>query len=186
MPIAAIDEAAIGTYVGDIIKELGTGSPPKAFLVRIDEPPPRDARLPIWDQEGSKIFYQREQVWVRVEYTRYREAYRRAFPTEDIADKILSHCMNRRIAALKGFQYVRITPTTRGANSSSGFSESWGVALWSKPDELASFKRRGVAIQYADLSDLMLMLDMKLGGGIMEAVNAGQKLILPSAQVTLK
>ena len=89
--------------------------------------------------------------------------------------------MNRRIGALKGFQYVRITPITRGSNSSSGFSENWGVALWSKPDELAAFKKRGVAIQYADLSDLMLMLDLKLGGGIMDAVNAGQELIVPRA-----
>tara|TARA_R110000868_G_scaffold124399_10_gene328928 strand:+ start:2806 stop:3333 length:528 start_codon:yes stop_codon:yes gene_type:complete len=172
---------AIRTYVGDIIKEFGRGSPAKAFLVRIDEPPPRDENLPIWDHEGSKIFYQREQVWVRVEYTRYREAYRKAFPSEDISEKILSHCMNRRIGALKGFQYVRITPITRGSNSSSGFSENWGVALWSKPDELAAFKKRGVAIQYADLSDLMLMLDLKLGGGIMDAVNAGQELIVPRA-----
>lgn len=34
-------------------------------------------------------------------------------------------------------------------------------------------------IQYADLSDLMLMLDMMLGGGVMDAVNEGQKLIEP-------
>jgi len=186
VPIAAVDETAIRTYVGEIVEELGRGSPSRALLVHVDEPPPRDESLPIWEHERSRIFHQREQVWVRVEYTRYRQAYRKAFPSEDIADKILSHCMNRRIAALKGFQYMRITPTTRGANSSSAFSENWGVALWSKPAEIASFKRRGVAIQYADLSDLMLMLDLNLGGGIMDAVNAGQKLILPPTLGALK
>jgi len=90
--------------------------------------------------------------------------------------------MNRRIAAIKGFQYVRITPTSRRANSSSALSEKWGVALFGKPSELAAFKRHGLAIQYADLGDLMLMLDLNLGGGIMDAVNAGQKLIRPPIQ----
>lgn len=94
--------------------------------------------------------------------------------------------MNRRIATIKGFQYVRLTPTSRSANSSSAFSEKWGVSLWRKPTELASFKKRGMAIQYADLADLMLMLNMHLGGGIMDAVNASQKLILPPAQGDLK
>ena len=186
VPVAAVDKTAIRTYVGEIVQELGRKSPAGALVVHVDEPPPRDESLPIWGHAGSEIFHQRKQVWVRIDYTRYRQAYRKAFPTEDITDRVLSHCMNRRVAAIKGFQYVRITPTTRGANSSSVFSEGWGVALWSKQAELESFKRRGVAIQYADVSDLMLMLDLKLGGGIMDAVNAGQKLILPRAVGALK
>ena len=93
----------------------------------------------------------------------------------------MSHAMNRRIAALKGFAYVRITPTSRGCNSSSGFSEQWGVTLHSLPDQIAANQRRGAFIQYADLSDLMLMLDLKLGGGVMDAVNEGQKLVRPRA-----
>jgi hypothetical protein len=39
-------------------------------------------------------------------------------------------------------------------------------------------------IQYADLSDLMLMLDMKLGGGVMDAVNVAQRLIDPRPEGT--
>ncbi len=101
VPIAAIDENAIRTYVGDILEELGRGSPPRALLVRAKEPPPPDRSLPIWHLEGSKTFHEPLQVWVDVAYTRYRPAYRKAFPTEDIADRILSHTMNRRTAALK-------------------------------------------------------------------------------------
>jgi hypothetical protein len=112
------------------------------------------------------------QVWVHVTYTRYRRAYQRAFPTENIDDKILSHAMNRRAAALQGFRYVRITPISRNANSSSAFSEGWEVAE-------APTNTRGTFIQYADLCALMLMLDMKLGGGVMDAVNEGQKLVRP-------
>jgi hypothetical protein len=44
-----------------------------------------------------------------VAYARYRKAYEREFPAENIPGKVLSHAMNRRIAVLKGFQHVRIT-----------------------------------------------------------------------------
>lgn len=179
VPIAAVDESAIRSYIGEIQKVLGRGSPARAFVVHVKEPPPIDMRFPIWEIEASKIFHQRTQVWVHVNYTRYRQAYQTAVPSEDISDKILSHAMNRRVAALKGFQYTRITPVSRGSNSSAAFSEGWAMELYNKPDELAAFKRRGALIQYADLTDLMLMLDMKLGGGIMDAVNVAQRLIDP-------
>jgi hypothetical protein len=39
--------------------------------------------------------------------------------------------------------------------------------------------RRGAAIRYGDLADLMLMMDIKLGGGIMDVINEGQKLVEP-------
>jgi hypothetical protein len=149
------------------------------LVVRASDPPPIDERLPIWKLEKSGIFHQRMQLWVRVNYTRYRKAYLATFPSDDVREKILSHTMNRRVAALKGFQYVRITPTSRGANSSSAFSEGWAVTLHSSPEQKDANTKRGAFIQYADLSDLMLMLDLKLGGGIMVAVNEGQKLIRP-------
>jgi hypothetical protein len=87
--------------------------------------------------------------------------------------------MNRRVAALKGFQFVRLTPTSRAANSSSAFSEGWGVTLHSEPDQMVANRRRGASIQYADLTELMLLLDLRLGGGVMAAVNEGQKLVRP-------
>ena len=85
--------------------------------------------------------------------------------------------MNRRVVALKGFQFVRLTPTSRTANSSSAFSEGWGVTLHRTPEQRAANRRRGAFIQYADLTELMLMLNMRLGGGVMDAVNEGQKLV---------
>jgi len=179
VPIAAVDVDAIRNYVGDIQQEFGRGSPPKALVVRMKNPPPADMRFPVWDLEASKIFHQPVQLWVHREYTRYRQAYRKAFPLEDIGDKTLSHAMNRRVAALKGFQYTRLTPTSRSANSSSAFSEGWAVDLHSTPAQMAANRRRGAFIQYADLTDLMLLLDMKLGGGVMDAVNMAQKLIDP-------
>ena len=179
VPITAVDEAAITTYVGDVQRVLGRGSARRALLVQARPPPPRDPCFPIWDVEGCHILHQPLQVWVDVAYSRYRPAYRAAFPDEDLGDRILSHTMNRRVAALKGFRFVRLTPTSRAANSSSAFSEGWGVTLHSDPAQMAANRRRGAFIQYADLTELMLMLDMRLGGGVMEAVNAGQRLIRP-------
>jgi hypothetical protein len=180
VPIAAVDETAITRYIGDVVRSLGGGSTRKAVLVRSRTLPHPDDRFPIWSLEAATILRSELQVWVDVAYTRYRSAYRRAFPEEAIGDQVLSHAMNRRVAALKGFQYVRVTPTFRRANSSSRFSEEWGVTFHGNPKQVAADRRRGAFIQYADLTELMLMLGINLGGGLMDAVNEGQKLVRPS------
>lgn len=177
IPIAAVDEAAITAYIGEIEEVLAGGSPRKALLVRTKESPSIDTQLPIWEIPGSKILHERRQVWVHIGFTRYRRAYRKAFPDDAIDDKVLSHALNRRTAALMGFAYVRITPNSRGCNSSGAFSEQWSVTLHATPEQAAANRRRGAFIHYADLAALMVMMDMKLGGGVMDAVNEGQKLV---------
>lgn len=54
-----------------------------------------------------------------------------------------------------------------------------GSHLHGTPEQTTANRRRGALIQYADLSELMLMLDLKLGGGVMEAVDEGQRLVRP-------
>lgn len=137
VPIAAVDEAAITTYIGDIEQVLAEGSPRRALLVRAKEQRPIDRQFPIWELPASRILHEPRQVWVHIEFTRYRRAYRKAFPDEAIDGKVLSHALNRRMAALMGFSYVRITPNSRGCNSSSSFSEQWGVALHAAPEQVA-------------------------------------------------
>jgi len=177
VPIAAVDEDAIHNYIGDVEP---IGRPPhRAFLVTVPQHAGVDPLLPISDHPNVGILYARKQVWVHIAFNRYRPAYRKAFPDENIDDEILSHAMNRRTAALKGFDFVRITPTSRANNSSSSFSENWAVTLHASERQQAVRRIRPPYIQYGDLSDLMLMLDMKLGGGVMDAVNEGQKLLEP-------
>ena len=185
VPVAAVDEDAITKYIGDIVRILIKGPSTKALLIEAGPPPAIDDRLPIWGLPGSAIFHHPMQVWVRVEYNGYRAAYQKAFPDESINGKVLSHCMNRRHAMLKGFQHVRIIPATRATNSSSVFSENWGIDILSKSNELQSFKARGVSIHYADLVDLMVMMDMQVGGGVMELVNEAQRLIKPQTDATV-
>jgi len=52
VPIAAVDETAISTYIGDVQKVLNGGSARKALLVHARPPPARDPRFPIWDIAG--------------------------------------------------------------------------------------------------------------------------------------
>lgn len=177
VPIGAVDEAAIVAYVGAIERVLASGNPTRALLVRAAPRPAIDERLPIGDLPASQVLHAPLQVWVHVDYTGYRRAYRSAFPSEPIDDKVISHSANRRMAGLEAFSYVRLTPVSRGANSSSGFSEQWGVKLHSEALQRGASLRRGAHIRYADLSEIMLMMDLKLGGGIMAAVNEGQKLV---------
>jgi hypothetical protein len=177
VPVAAVNVEAIDSYIGDVERVLSPGAPPKALLVKIPGPPAIDPLLPICQHPNSFVLHARLQVWVHIAYTRYRHAYRKAFPEESIAGRIMSHCMNRRTAALKGFDYVRITPASRGANSSSAFSEGWGVARYREMKAKARIPTRPPFIQYGDLCDLMLLLDLHLGGGTMAAVNEGQQLV---------
>src|ERR1700752_1380955 len=135
VPIAAVDDMAIATYVGEIERVLAEGTPCGAMLVRTKEPPPLDTRLPIWRLPASAILHQRHQVWVHIEFAGYRRAYRKAFPDETIDGKVLSHALNRRMAALMGFAYVRITPNSRGCNSSSSFSSNGASRCIPRPNK---------------------------------------------------
>jgi hypothetical protein len=177
VPIAAVDEDAIRNYVGHVERVVSGRGLRRALLVSVPDPAPVDPLLPIGDHPNAGIFHARQQVWVHVAYGAYRSAYKRAFPEQNIDGLILSHAMNRDTAVHKGFDFVRITPVSGTANVSSAFSEQWAKELH-KPERPVVTRRTGPPfIQYADLSDLMLMLDMMLGGGVMDAVNEGQKLL---------
>jgi hypothetical protein len=162
VPVAAVDEDAIRSYIGDIQPILSGRAPYKALVVTVLNPAIIDPLLPINDHPNSGILHARKQLSVHIGFNRYREAYRKAFPEQDIREHVLSHAMNRRTAALKGFDFVRITPVSRAENSSSGFSEKWGVELHGSERAITIRRLRPPYIQYGDLSDLMLMLDMRL------------------------
>lgn len=177
VPIAAVNEDAIRHYVGNVEKVVSGRGQRKAFLVTVPEPVPIDPLLPISEHPNAGVFCARRQVWVHVAYKPYRVAYKRALPNEDIDGLILSHAMNRVTAAHKGFDFVRLTPVSGVANVSSAFSEQWAKELHMPKQPVVTRRTGPPFIQYADLSDLMLMLDMMLGGGVMAAVNEGQKLV---------
>lgn len=173
VPVVALDENAINDHIGDIVEIL---SPGRALVVAIDPPPERDERLPIWAHPAANVLFEPLQVWVSPSYTRYRQAYVRAKGHESVSGKVLAHVYNRRMAMLRGYGFVRLVPLSRRANSSAGFAEQWGVDL-AATDLGARRLKRGLRMQYADLSDLLVMLDISLGGGVQEVFRVGQNLI---------
>jgi hypothetical protein len=177
VPVAARDEAAIERYVGRVIQVLAGGPPPGAFLVEAHEPPQRDARLPIWQVPGAGILHAPRQVWVHVDFRGYRAAYLKVVGGQVLGDRVLDHVLNRRVARLKGFHYLRIVPISRAANSSSAMSEGWGVEHHGTAYMRQRNAESRAAVQYADLADLVKMLDWKTGVGIMDAVNDAQRLV---------
>lgn len=178
VPVAARDTNAIETYVGRIVEELSARSPGKALLVGAHEPEEPDERLAIWQHPGVSVLHYPRQVWVHVDHRNYRRAYLRAFPEVDLTSLVLDHVMNRRVARLKGFEYLRIVPISRQANSShGGLSEGWAVEYHSSPRMMEINRTSQAMVQYADLADLVKMLNMEGGGSFMENVNEAQKLV---------
>lgn len=173
IPIVAKDEDAIRNYVGDIKQII---SPQKALLIEVDPPPPADLRLPIFKHPNAASLFEPTQLWVSPRYTRYRSAWKRAFGSEQIEGKVLHHIYNRRMAVLRGFQFVRLAPISRSTNSSSAFTEQWGVELFTA-DYVRKLETKGFRMQYADLGDLMTMLDIPLGGGVLDVFRIGQNLV---------
>jgi hypothetical protein len=184
VPIAARDLDAIASYVGEIERPLARdGATDLAVLVEAHEPEERDLRLAIWDRTDAAVLHSKWQVWVHVDYRAYRGAYKLAFPEVDLSAFVLDHIMNRRVARLKGFAYLRIVPISRGANSSHGsLNEGWAVDHHGSPEMMEKNRKSLARVQYADLADIVKMLDMKGGGSFMNNVNDAQKLVdLPDA-----
>jgi len=184
VPIAAKSINAIETYVGLIKKILSPRSKSKALFIEAYEPEKMENRLPIWKLPSSSILHDPQQIWVHVDYTGYRNAYTKAFESIDFTNFVIDHVMNRRVARLKGFKYLRIVPVNRAVNSShGGLSEKWAVAYHSSPKMLKKNKESKATVQYADLSDIVKMMNIGGGGSLMDNVNEAQKLVkLPDTE----
>jgi hypothetical protein len=177
VPIAARDIAAIERYVGRVTRQL-TPRSLKALLVEAYQPEKPDPRLAIWDVPEAAVLHFPTQVWVHVDYERYRPAYQRAFPDCNLTDLVLDHVMNRRVARHKGFQFLRIVPISGPVNTSHGaLSEAWAVQYHTSPEMLEKNRLSQAMVQYADLSDIVKMLNIKGGGSLMDNVNEAQKLV---------
>lgn len=180
VPVASRSQAAIEKYIGRTSWPVKSAPQGRAFVVELSAVPIPDLRLPIWRLQRASILHARRQLWVHVDYSAYRKAYRQAFPAAEVTDLVLDHVMNRRVARLKGFSYLRIVPVSRGANSSSGgLSEKWAVAYHSTPEAVRRNRESRAQIQYADLADIVKMLDLKTGGALQDPINDAQALVAP-------
>lgn len=182
LPIAARSEAAITRFIGEIVRVGSPGSPNMALLVEAGWPYPIDERLPIWGVAESQILRRSSQLWVHVDYRAYRQAYIRTFQAEDLEGHDVDHIMNRHVARLKGFEYVRVVPILSAANrSSGGLSEKWAIEYHSSPAMKVKNLANPAQVQMADLADIVKMLNLKTGGAHQDPVNDAQSLVRPSA-----
>jgi len=185
IPIAARNETAIEQYIGRIARVLAPASPNRALLVHPYDAPPLNRRLPIWAMKESAILHHPQKVWVHVDCRGYRAAYAKAFPGESLMNVVLDHILNRKMARAMRFDYLRIVPISREANSSSGgLPEKWGIAYQTSAEMLQINAQRKSFIKYADLGDIVKMLNLKSGGALQDAVNEAQSLVRESSTAT--
>ena len=149
IPIAAASREALLAHVGRDITDLARTKHGNALLV-LSECGPERSNLNVWSHTKASVLNAERQLWVRPSYRGYRRAYRLSFPEEQIDGLVIHHIMNRRYAAAHGFEYVRVIPISRSSNSSSGFSENWGVEL--TREGILRSRKSTEQIGYADLA----------------------------------
>lgn len=183
IPVAARAECDIATYVGPLAAPLASprvGRQNVAWLVEPVSFPKADARLPLWAMPNSPVLHRSRQVWVHVDFRGYRAAYAKAFPSENLAGVVIDHVMNRRQARVYGFAFLRVVAIGRAANSSSGgLSEKWGVDYARSVVGTDHDCHRQARIRYADLADIVKMLDKNTGGSIQDGVCDALEWITP-------
>jgi len=149
-----------------------------ALLVETEPSERMDSTLPIWQEPGASNLFRSPQLWVHVDFQYYRPAYAKAFSTENISGLDVDHVLNRHVAKVKDFMYVRLVAISPAANrSSGGLSEKWAVEYHSSERMRAKNLSSPARIQYADLADIVKMLDRKTGGAHQDPVNEAQALV---------
>jgi hypothetical protein len=130
------------------------------------------------------------QIWVHVDYRRYREAYRRFGMAPIESETFLDHIHNRRMARLRWYAhpFLRLCPMSRTTNTNSGHasgSEGAGIdytrSLLASPERSLALKAQvsSYQIEYADCSDLTKMLDISPGTEIMNGIRDSLHLFDP-------
>lgn len=176
--IGARDKNAITKYIGSITNIAGVNSE-KAFIVTPHFYPTLNIKLPLWKLKESAVLHCSKQIWVHVDYQNYRRAYIKACPEEDVKHFYLDHIFNRRVARLKGFYYLRIIPVSSNVNTSSGgVTEKYGFEYHSSERMQKINKENQAFIEYADLADIVKMLNLKTGGLLQDIVNESQNLLV--------
>jgi hypothetical protein len=170
IPIGARTKDAVIKFIGTT-QNIATIPADQAFIVLPYDCPVLNNKLPLWKIKESDILHFPKQIWVHVDYKSYRPAYIKAFPDENLQDLVLDHVLNRRVARLKGFNYLRIIPVTKGVNTSSGgVTEKYGFGHHNTERMQEINLKEQAQIEYADIADLVKMLNLKTGGKFQDAV----------------
>ena len=178
VPIAAADLEAIENYVGTIQMRIRGRKRPTNAVVVVAHRPNRNPQVPLWDQCETDKYYRclhpSRQLWVHVDYTGYRRAWKRLGFGELTREVFLDHIRNRAAVRLSGYRhpFLRVCPVSRETNTSAGLNK--GTEGMEKV-ELRKLKQQPVYIRQrterrlaapvvlADPIDLTKMLDIPPG-----------------------
>jgi hypothetical protein len=195
LPIAALDDGALRTYVG-IPSPVPRRSCRDVLLVK--PYPPLQEENPGWDAE-FRLEYRKlvllPQVWVHPDYDAYREAYdvarRESAPDlRDCEELFLDHVMNRDHARQLGYGWLRLCPVPPEVNTNAGHrsgGERNAVRYVEEAQRKGWMGRITISkVVYADPFDLTKMMGMKPGtireeGGGLEGVAAFRKNFYPTS-----
>jgi hypothetical protein len=170
IPIGARNKNAISKYIGSI-QSIENIQPEKAFIVTPHYCPNLNEKLPLWKLKESAVLHADKQVWVHVNYRSYRSAYTKAFCGHDVKNYFIDHILNRRVARLKGFDYLRVIPVSPEVNSSSGgVTEKYGFNHHNTTRMKNINKEDQAFIEYADIADIIKMLNQKTGGKFQDII----------------
>lgn len=126
--IAAKTLGGIERHVGPIVRTYGRmRNGVGAVLIDTPERPDKDGAK-IWDDPRNDAFMCRLfpllQVWVHVDYARYRAAYIRLGMPPIPPGHVLDHIQNQRAIRLSdnSHPYLRLCPVSKRVNTSSGIN----------------------------------------------------------------
>lgn len=196
VPVAAFSIEALATFVGEVQAKIANrkGEPVAVKLRAFNRGFPAEPIAPLWRTELGKIYaellFPEFQVWVHVDYRRYRTAYQRFGMAGISSNTFLDHIQNRRAERLRGYShpFIRLCPVSRLANTSSGNSKgAEGIEVeylrsqLASPEKSQALKARLSAykVQYADPSDLTKMLDIAPGTFVLNGVRDALPLFFP-------
>jgi hypothetical protein len=180
VPIAATDASAIETYVGRIMDSVESRSGViQALLVKpYVAGEPAHPQAPLWRHIKRDEFILRLfpvlQVWVHVDYRKYRSAYIH-FGMPPIPDGyVLDHIQNREAIRLSWYSqpYLRLCPVSREVNSSGGnktgpegMEKDNLLLMQQSKDKLLKLRKlvTSYQIMYADPVVLTKMLNISTG-----------------------
>ncbi len=178
VPIAARDIPTIEKYVGTVTKIIhGRKRPINGFVVEIHRPI-KNSSIPLWDQDESELYYSRlhpaRQLWVHVDYTGYRNAWKRLGFGHLTSDVFLDHIYNRNVVRnhSNNRPFLRLCPVSRKTNTNSGLNKGLeGMQkaslnnLENEPIKVQQRTRKclDAPVVLADPFDLTKMLDIPPG-----------------------
>lgn len=165
IPIGARNREAIEKYIGSIDITIGDN---EAFVVNfVPLEPPNE--LPVWTHNRGALLTDSIQIWVDIDFKNYRKIYLQYYKVID-KDDVIDHIMNRRFAKKLGYKYVRLLHISRDVNSSAGRGgESMAFNNLDASMEINPDINNN-EIVYADPMDLSKMLNIKVGGSVLDAV----------------